>query len=95
MGAHLTRGCRATELFWEGQERLPGQEVEFPLHPEVCSHLPVLPPWPAGRGQSHGCLRVGACMSWFVALSGLGVSSPPWYSMGWRLGLPALLLMAM
>lgn len=30
MGAQLTkqrRGCRTTELFWEGQERLPGREV--------------------------------------------------------------------
>lgn len=63
MGAQLTeqtRGCRTTELFWEGQERLTGREAEFPLRPGAYSRPPVLPPWPTGRRQSHGCLQVGA-----------------------------------
>lgn len=77
-----TRGCRTTELFWEGQERLLGQEAPFPLCPGVCSHLLVLLPWTAGRGQSHGWNWLEPThptqLDLLLALCGLGDVQPLW-----------------
>lgn len=69
MGARLTeltRGCRTTELFWEGQERLPGREAGVPLQPGVCSYPPGLRPGQLGQGRA-----VDACWLEPTPLHGL------------------------
>lgn len=41
----------------------------------------------------HTLHKLICCSKWFWGVQPLWVSSPPWHSMGWRLGSPALLPM--